>query len=237
MKVQALGDDKRLERAQNLHEAVADLAYQVSLPSAQDASVQAKLKVRFSGVLGAIRAYENTFGRRGLVPGAELKEGSIRPYNLQPKGGAGKLEHEHIIPGALFAAWLGLDRPDSLINAIYRSMTTLTWKYKAARIKTTSDGTKWRQMQGVRDAWLALPDVARELRLKRRKPRDPLPDPSAVFGPLESLKVDRVSASIAAAAQAGSKVTPQEIEEAASMQLREIKSLESEFRSKVAPGG
>jgi hypothetical protein len=226
------GDQARFGRARALHAAVVDLASQFKSPSAKEPSERARLKMLFSGVLNAIANYGREFGRRGLVPAGELKEGSIRPYNLQPKGGQGEFEHEHIIPGALFAAWLGLNRPDSLIKSMYKTMTTLTWKYRAARIKTASDSVKWKQMQNRRDDWLADPSIARELKRRGRVPEGPIADSASLFGPLESLKADRVAASIDAASQAGSEVTAQDIEQAASLQLREIEVLEKELRRK-----
>jgi len=231
------GDSDRLEQAQRIHDALADLALQLSDPSTQDPSKKAAFKAQFSGVLRAIKDYGSKYRRRGLLPeDGTIQEGLIRPYNQQPSGGAGKIEREHIIPGALFAAWFGLKRGDPVIATLYGNMTTLTWKWKAARIKTASDAAKWNAMNAVRDKWLAQQRVGGDTMPQGKIRNGPLPKPEELFGSLRAIKDDRVSASKAAATQAESKVTPQDIEQAASLQYQEIDAVQTQMRQLANEG-
>ncbi|HTW10104.1 MAG TPA: hypothetical protein VME46_21560 [Acidimicrobiales bacterium] len=236
LRAQREGEDQKIARAQALYAAVVELEGWARSADPDDPREQARIKARFSGVLAAIRTYEQDFGRRQLATAGKLKEGVIRPYDMQAKGGKGQFEREHILPGSVFGAWHGLDRDDPLIEAKYATMTTLLWKKKAANLKTSglgaiSDNAKWRQMWAVRDAWLARPEVAAELRHRARALKAPLPGPPAMFGSLDALMDNRVAAAQVAAAQAKSKVTDEDIQAAAAMQLREIKAIETEFRA------
>jgi hypothetical protein len=227
-------DSGRLAEARALLAACDDMEQKLKTAAkTKDEKVIAMARAQFGSVLGALRDYGKKYRRRGLVPKTDLKEGSIRPYNLQPKGGKGKFEHEHIVPGALFAAWMGLERASEAISMMYANMMTVTWKYKAARFKTASDATMWNAMKAKRDAYLARPEVAQELEKKGRwKPGQPLPNPPDVFGPLEDLVEDRVRASVLAAQRTGSKVTSAQIEAAASAQLRDLKYLFRALRNR-----
>ncbi|WP_245233996.1 hypothetical protein [Mycobacterium sp. PS03-16] len=226
-------DPTRISEANALLAACVEMEQKIrsAVASGED-KVIATARAKFGLVLGALRDYGKKYRRRGLVPKGELEEGSVRPYNLQPKGGKGKFEHEHIVPGALFAAWMGLERASAAISAMYKNMMTVTWKYKAARIKTANDAAKWTAMKAKRDDYLRQPEVAAELKKRARwKPGQVLPHPEHVFGSLDSLKQDRVAASVSAAQQAGSKVNSAEIEAAASAQLLHLKHLFSELRT------
>jgi hypothetical protein len=225
-------DSVRVGEARLLLAACTELEQKLRAAArSKDEALVAMVQAKFGFVLGALRDYGKKYRRRGLVPKAELEEGSVRPYNLQPKGGKGKLEHEHVIPGALFAAWMGLERASAAIKAMYKNMMTVTWKYEAARAKTASDAGKWTAMKAKRDAFLARPEVVRELRKAGGWKRgQPLPNPPDVFGSLDDLKSDRVRASVAAAKQTNSKVTSAQIEAAASAQLAHLKVLFGELR-------
>lgn len=220
-------DVDRIREARALHAACVDMDQQlVAAVRSGDERQTARIEANFGLVLRALRDYGRKYRRRGLVLKGDLQEGSVRPYNLQPKGGKKKFEHEHIIPGSLFAAWMGLERASAAIGSMYKNMTTVTWIYKAARIKTASDAGKWTAMKSKRDAYLQKPEVVAELKKRGRwKPGQILPNPPHVFGSLDDLARDRVRASVAAAQEAGSKVTPGQIEAAASAQLRDLKSV------------
>lgn len=228
----------RLREAWEMLAAAMDAEQKVkSAGKTKDANAIAVAKAHFGRFLAALRDYAAKWGRRKgmLVPEAELKEGSIRPYNLQARGGKGEFEHEHIVPGALFAAWLGLERASAAINAMYANMMTVTWKFKAARIKTSSDLAMISAMKAKRDAFLSRPEVALELKKRGRwAPGEILPNPSELFGSLDDLKDDRVKASVSAASAAGSKVTRAQIEATAGAQLVNLKALLGQLLSNGA---
>ena len=220
-------DQERVSAARALLDACSHLETRLNsaVKSSDDRAI-AEARAEFGQVLGALKSYGRRFNRRGLVEAAELEEGSIRPYNLQPKGGKGKFEHEHIVPGALFAAWMGLERASGAISTMYKSMMTVTWKYKTARVKTANDAAKWNAMKVKRDEFLGRPDVAKQLKGSGKwKPGQILPNPPDVFGSLDDLKKDRVDASVTAAQQTGSKVTSSQIEATAAAQLLHLKAL------------
>jgi hypothetical protein len=87
----------------------------------------------------AMSQYGRRFNRRGFgyPRGAEARVGEQAPYGRQAVGGGGALTREHVVPGKLIAAFLGL-AADAFYDRFYRRMTTLIWEKAAADYKTYS---------------------------------------------------------------------------------------------------
>lgn len=219
-RAESSSDKERIQAAKQLLAKCE--AIELRLSSAKrDPELQAWVMAQHGQVLGEMRAYGEKYGRR-LVPGEELREGVIRPYNLQPKGGGTAFEREHVIPAVLFAAWLGLERSTPFIDAQYKTMTTLLWSGAAATVKTSNETARWTAMKRKRRDWLASPAVTEQLKRRGRKPDAPVGSSSPVFGSLSSLRDDCVTDAIQAAAAAGSKVTSAQIFAAATAQGAEL---------------
>ncbi|HEU4422219.1 MAG TPA: hypothetical protein VFR67_06720 [Pilimelia sp.] len=81
--------------------------------------------------------YGRRFNRRGFgYPRADEPEvGAQAPYERQAPGGKGEMIREHVVPGKLIAAFLGLTE-GAFYDRFYRRMTTLVWEKSAADHKT-----------------------------------------------------------------------------------------------------
>jgi hypothetical protein len=114
----------------------------------------------------SIADYGHRFNRRSLgLKDSDAELGSEAAYRHQGSGGKGVFIHEHVVPGKLIAAALGIksteDEKHKGYERFYRSMATLTWEKEAADIKTPDDNrttadVKTRVARGERISWSAI---------------------------------------------------------------------------------
>jgi hypothetical protein len=228
-RAKAAGDQDRVKTARGLLIRVVDTQVKLRAGTkAKDENAVASAHAQFALLIGELRAYAANYRVRGLVPRAgEVTEGLILPYDKQPQGGGTEFEREHIVPGALIAAWMGLDRESPLIKRMYRQMVTLLWRAETADLKTKSDNSAWTAMIKKRDKWLADARVAtvlaQEGEAKKGSPPPPLVPGS--FDTLANITNDRVTASIIAARATHSTVTEAQIRAAATAQATQLSEL------------
>jgi hypothetical protein len=220
---QQSGDKERLNEANILLKTCEQLDHQLN--QSKNETESAKLSVQFGNLLGQLRDYGRKYKGRAIRVQSEVREGIIAPYDAQPKGGGADYVREHIVPGASFSAWFGLETKSSFIQSMYKGMMTLLWRRSAEKIKTANDNANYRMLQAQRDRYLAAITEA-EKEGKRPPPSSKFID----FPTLDELVSNRVAATIHAAKAGGSTVTDIQIRLVANEQIKILQSIVAKYQ-------
>lgn len=155
-------DLPRLGAITGLEEQAADVE-KVGQAEGTDSPVTKRLLTMLKN---SIADYGYRFNRRSLgLKDSDADLGSEAAYRHQGSGGKGVFIHEHVVPGKLIAAALGIksteDEKHKSYERFYRSMATLTWEKEAADIKTPDDNratadVKARVARGERISWSTI---------------------------------------------------------------------------------